>query len=97
MHDPADEPGLQQIIASLDSGRADLILVEGYKDIRFPKIELHRETLGKPYLYPNDDSIIALACDDSPPQEIAIPLLDINDVEAIAEFIYRDFYGVRNS
>ena len=89
---PADEPDLQQIIATLDSSRADIVLVEGYKDIRFPKIELHRAALHKPYLYRNDDSVIAIACDAQPPEGISIPVLDINDIEAIARFIYDDFY-----
>ena len=71
----------------------DLVLVEGYKDIRFPKIELHRAALRKPYLYQNDDSVIAIACDAQPPEGVAIPVLDINDIEAIARFIYDDFYS----
>ena len=90
--EPAEEPDLQQIIASLDSSRADIILVEGYKDIRFPKIELHRAALRKPYLYQNDDSVIAIACDAKLPAGNKIPVLDINDIEAIARFIYDDFY-----
>ena len=90
--DPSAEPELQQIIDSLDTERADIILVEGYKDIHFPKIELHRQALGKPYLYQTDDSVIALACDKDPPAGITIPVLDINDVTAIARFIYEDFY-----
>jgi len=89
---PADEPELEQLVASLDSSRADIVLVEGYKDIRFPKIELHRAALRKPYLYQNDDTVIAIACDAQPPEGIGIPLLDINDIDAIARFIYDDFY-----
>jgi len=89
---PGDEPDLEQLVASLDSSRADIVLVEGYKDIRFPKIELHRAALRKPYLYQNDDSVIAIACDTQPPAGIAIPVLDINDIEGIARFIYDDFY-----
>lgn len=89
---PADEPDLQQIIAMLDTERVDMILVEGYKDIHFPKIELHRAELEKPYLYTVDDSVIALACDGNPPGGIDIPVLDINNAEAIAEFIYAEFY-----
>jgi molybdopterin-guanine dinucleotide biosynthesis protein MobB len=89
---PDEEPDLQQIIASLDSSRADIVLVEGYKDIRFPKIELHRAALRKPYLYQHDDSVIAIACDAQPPAGISIPVLDINDIAAIARFIYDDFY-----
>jgi len=89
---PTEEPDLQQIIDSLDSSRADIVLVEGYKDIHFPKIELHREALRKPYLYPNDDSVIAIACDRQPPEGISIPVLEINDIQSIASFIYNDFY-----
>jgi len=90
---PADEPELQQLVASLDTSRADIVLVEGYKDVRFPKIELHRAALRKPFLYQNDDSVIAIACDAQPPEGVAIPVLDINDIEAIARFIYDDFYS----
>jgi len=89
---PSEEPDLQEIINSLDSSRADIILVEGYKDIRFPKIELHRAALKKPYRYQHDDSVIAIACDTQPPDAISIPVLDINDISAIASFIYDDFY-----
>lgn len=92
---PADEPELQQLVASLDTSRADIVLVEGYKDVRFPKIELHRAALRKPFLYQNDDSVIAIACDAQPPAGIAIPVLDINDIDAIARFIYDDFYSGR--
>jgi molybdopterin-guanine dinucleotide biosynthesis protein MobB len=92
---PTDEPELQQLVASLDSSRADIVLVEGYKDIRFPKIELHRAALRKPYLFENDDTVIAIACDAPPPEGISIPVLDINDIEAIARFIYDDFYSSR--
>ncbi len=84
---PGDEPSLAQIVASLDPARTDLVLVEGYKDVKFPKIELHREALGKPYLFAEDESVIALACDAPPPVNIAIPVLDLNDIETVARFI----------
>jgi molybdopterin-guanine dinucleotide biosynthesis protein MobB len=89
---PAEEPSLQQIIATLDMQRVDMVLVEGYKDICFPKIELHRESMKTPYLHQQDDSIIAIACDTELPAEVTIPVLDINDVEAVARYIYQDFY-----
>ena len=88
---PEDEPELWKIVESLDRERVDLILIEGYKDLRFPKIELHRAEVGKPLLYPDDDSIIALACDGEPPAGVGIPLLDINDIDAIAAFVCEKF------
>ena len=90
---PSQEPELEEIVAQLDADRIDLVLVEGYKDIRFPKIELRREALGKPWLYSGDDSIIAIACDVAPAGDLAIPVLDINDVEGIARFVCEEFLG----
>ena len=89
--DPAEEPELHEIVASLATGKVDLVLVEGYKDIKFPKIELHRAELGKPYLHPNDDSVIAIACDAAPDTGHELPVLDINNIEAIAAFVCEDF------
>lgn len=93
----AQEPELADIVAMLDPGRADLVLVEGYKDVRFPKIELRREPLGKPWLYPHNDTVIAIACDQAPAEALTIPILDINDIDGIARFICDDFLAGRDS
>lgn len=84
---PDAEPPLQDIIDSIDTESFDLILVEGYKHLPFPKIELHRKSVGKPYLYQQDPNIIAIACDAELPHPTDITVLDINDVEGIAELI----------
>ena len=91
---PEQEPTLEHIVTGLDTSQYDILLVEGYKHISFfAKIELHRNAVGKPYLYPGDPTIIALAC-DSPPEEIpGIPVLDINNPPAIADFIYTEVYS----
>jgi len=80
------EPRLEELITRLDLETVDLILVEGFKHVPFPKIELHRETLGKTLLYPDDPAIIAVAC-DHPIDTGTLPSLDINDTAAIAMFI----------
>ena len=53
-----------------------------------PKIELHRKALNKPYLYPDDKHVIALAEDKAGP-EVGHPItcMDLNQPEEIAEFI----------
>ena len=84
---PDAEPPLQDIIDSIDTESFDLILVEGYKHLPFPKIELHRKSVGKPYLYQQDPNIIAIACDAELPHPTDITVLDINDVEGVAELI----------
>jgi molybdopterin-guanine dinucleotide biosynthesis protein MobB len=80
------EPRLEELITRLDLDNLDLVLVEGFKQVPFPKIELHRQALGKTLLYPQDPDIIALAS-DHPTDCRELPLLDINDSAAIAAFI----------
>jgi len=80
------EPRLDELITRLNLDNIDLVLVEGFKHVPFPKIELHRQALGKKRLYPEDPDIIAVASD-----HLAdcgeLPSLDINDTAAIAAFI----------
>jgi molybdopterin-guanine dinucleotide biosynthesis protein MobB len=80
------EPRLDELITRLNLDDIDLVLVEGFKHVPFPKIELHRQALGKTLLYPEDPDIIAVASD-----HLAdcgkLPSLDINDTAAIAAFI----------
>lgn len=90
--DPSDaEPTLLDLVNDLDLSRTDLILVEGFKREHLPKIELHRRALNKPYLYPDDGDIIALAVDHAV-QTDDLPLLDINQPQQIADFIYQNIF-----
>ena len=69
---------------------ADLILVEGFKHENYPKIEVHRPSLGRPLLYPQDASILALAVDQPPAFPTGarpLPVLDMNTPETITDFI----------
>ena len=81
------EPELPDLLARLALTELDLVLVEGFRRARFPKIALHRRALGRPLSCPEDGSIIAVASDAplAPPR--GIPLLDLNDPPAIAAFI----------
>lgn len=86
--DNKDEPVLSDALSALDSNDLDLVIVEGFKRESFPKIELHRPSLGKPLICTEDESIIALATDA--PVTAATPttpLLDLNDINLIADFI----------
>ena len=85
------EPTLEELLPHLSLGELDLVLVEGFKHEPLTKIELHRPSLGKPYLFPTDTDIIALATDLAPSEEIQIPVLDLNNIDEIAEFIMQRF------
>ena len=63
-----------------------MVLVEGFKSYPIEKIEVHRPSVGKPCLYPNDELIVALACDEAVP-DCALPFFDLEDVAGIADFI----------
>ena len=86
------EPSLNELIDDLDHENIDLILVEGFKREHFAKIELHRESLNKPYLFENDSDIIALATDHPVDTDPDLMLLDMNNPEAIADFIFNLVY-----
>lgn len=88
------DPTLADLLEKMPSADLDLILVEGFKHEQFPKIELHRASLGKAVLYPGDSSIIAIACDGALDPRPELPVLDINDVETMANFV-RAFVAAR--
>jgi molybdopterin-guanine dinucleotide biosynthesis adapter protein len=79
-----DEPGLETLLANLSP--VDLVLVEGFKGEDHQKIEVHREGLDKPLLCRNDNSFIALAANYRP-ADLHLPLLDLDDVPALADFV----------
>ena len=86
-HRPPREPTLEGALSEIDVDGCDLVLVEGYRHHPFPKIELHREALGRPWLFPEDPSIIALACDRPPDDPRGRPVMALDDLEAITRFI----------
>ncbi len=65
----------------------ELILVEGFRDQSFPKIEVHRRSLQRDLFYLRDEFIIAVASDDVAMHKSDLPILDISDVDAIANFL----------
>ncbi len=83
---------LEELMQHLDHSKLDLILVEGFKPASMPKIELNRPSLRKPILHENDPDVIAIATDEADKFDVSLPLLDIADADAIADFIIRYFF-----
>jgi molybdopterin-guanine dinucleotide biosynthesis adapter protein len=77
------EPELPYLLQRLSP--CDLVLVEGFKRLAIPKIEVHRGAAGTALLYPSDPSIVALATDV--PVVTGLPVFGLNDHAAIAGFI----------
>jgi molybdopterin-guanine dinucleotide biosynthesis protein B len=66
----------------------DLVLVEGFKREPFPKLEIFRRENGKPLLHPDDPHIVAVAS-DAPVPEARVPVIDLNDIQAVADILFR--------
>lgn len=84
---PVQDIQLQAQIELFPCENLDLLLIEGFRHEAFAKIELHRPSLGKPVLYPNDPYIIAIATDAALLEPSHLPVLDLNQPQQIAEFI----------
>jgi molybdopterin-guanine dinucleotide biosynthesis protein B len=83
--DGSHDPRLEELLSHLDPSLADLILVEGFRQEPFAKIEVYRPSLGTPLLAASDSNIIAIASDgkaDSP-----LPQLNLNDTQVVADFV----------
>lgn len=76
-------PTLDGLLAKLPA--CDLVLIEGYKREPIPKLEVHRAQTARPWLYPNDAHILAVASDIDPPD--GFPRIDIDAISQLADFI----------
>jgi molybdopterin-guanine dinucleotide biosynthesis protein B len=76
-------PALDALLDQLPP--CDLVLVEGYKRETIPKLEVHRAETGKPWLFPDDPSILIVASDVDPGQPI--DRIDIDAISQLTDFI----------
>ncbi len=80
------EPMLPALLAKL--APVDLVIIEGYKREPHPKLEVHRAAVGKRLLQPEDPAIVAIAS-DQPLPGASVPVVALDDVEAIADILLR--------
>jgi molybdopterin-guanine dinucleotide biosynthesis protein B len=88
----ASELTAHHLLAELYPG-VDWVLVEGFKSSDLLKIEIWRapsaDYPGMPARYPDDDFVVAIATDapDQLPEPTLRPVLDLNDPDAVAEYL----------
>ncbi|MEH6463837.1 MAG: bifunctional molybdopterin-guanine dinucleotide biosynthesis adaptor protein MobB/molybdopterin molybdotransferase MoeA [Shewanella psychromarinicola] len=82
-----DDPQLQHLLSQIDADKVDIVLVEGFKKLALPKIELHRAAHHKPLIHIHDDNIVAIACCDDTTVDDSLTRLDLNNVAQIADFV----------
>lgn len=78
------EPNLDELLSKLKP--VDLVLVEGFKKENHTKLEVHRDKLGKELICQTDPKICMVASDIKL-SGLNVPVFDINDYDAISEFI----------
>jgi len=79
-----DELSVTELIEKMSP--VDILLIEGFKKEDFRKIEIIRNHNDTEPLYKSDPTVIAVATDRND-IKTELPLLDLNDVSAIAAFI----------
>lgn len=86
MHELRDEeePSLAELLAKLSP--CDIVLVEGFKNDAHPKIEVRRLEARDRSPLPASMNIIAIAADHEV-GDATVPVFDLNDISAIADFI----------
>lgn len=66
----------------------DIVLIEGFKQVGLPKIEVHRKEHNKALICrgeKHDSSLLAMATDTE--LQIDVPQLDLNEPSAIVDFL----------
>ena len=79
----APEPRFAELIARM--APVDLVIVEGFKTDRRPKIEIHRAANNKPLIFPGDPHVVGLATDAA--VETVLPVVHLDDIAAIARLV----------
>ena len=80
------EPERPAVLARM--APVDLVLVEGYKRDAHRKVEVWRAETGQPLIQPADPLVRAVATDAA--LVLPVPVLDLNDTKAVADFILRE-------
>ncbi|WP_299396513.1 molybdopterin-guanine dinucleotide biosynthesis protein B [Pelagibius sp.] len=86
MHELREEAEPDSLALMKHMSPVDLLIIEGWKKEGHEKIEIHRPAHGKPLIQPDDPKVVAVASDAELPG-LPVPRLDLNDIEAIADFI----------
>lgn len=86
MHELRDDPEPEAADLIRHMSPVDLLLIEGFKNGPHDKLEIYRALNGKPRLSAGDPTYVAILS-DGPVEDAKLPVVDLNDITAIADFI----------
>ena len=81
------DPDLVHLLSKIEVNDIDIVLVEGFKKLPLPKIELYRAAHGKEFIHSHDDNVLAVACCQETHLPENVKRLDLNNVEQIADYV----------
>ena len=87
----AESPPIEELLPTYFSDM-DIVLTEGFKKSSMPKIEINRQERSATLLCRGDEhdpTLVAVASDAK--LELDVPVLDLNDAAAVADFIEDKF------
>jgi molybdopterin-guanine dinucleotide biosynthesis protein B len=76
----APEPSLHELLEKLSP--VDLVVIEGFKTARYPKLEVFRAELGKSALHLDDPFVVGIVS-DTPFPVSGRPVVSIEDIDAV--------------
>ena len=81
------EPLLEEVLPLMSD--MDIVIIEGYKMEKQPKIEIFRSTVHEKPQFLDDPDLIAIVSDTEP--DSPVPVFDLDNPDNLAEFIIRYF------
>lgn len=75
----------------------DIVLAEGFKKGKKPKMEIFRSEISKKLLCKGDENLIALISDEN--VDIGVPRFSTKDITKVAEFLVKhfDLFPIKNT
>ena len=88
MHELRDEPEARFDELLAEAGPCDLVVIEGFKNEPFPKLEIRRDgAASREPLVPKIPQVVAIASDRPEQENEGLPIFHIDDVTGIADFV----------
>ena len=81
----APEPDFAELLKRVSP--CDLLIVEGFKREKLPKLEVYRASVGESLLHPQDPDIVAVVSDQR--VETKLPQFHLDDAPAIVDFVLK--------
>jgi molybdopterin-guanine dinucleotide biosynthesis protein B len=80
----ASEPSIYDLLQKMSP--VDFVLIEGFKSALHARIEVFRKEVSKPPFHPENPHVAGIVS-DTPFPHAGVPVVDINDIEAVVELV----------